>query len=392
MILNLKFTRFLFLLFFSIFFCLFISNFSVSAATPRFNFINIENQNGGRVFYDDLKVGDKITGTLRLILGGDQNAIFEVHFEDSYYKKLKKQGLDDASIEKLSLVGSMNLFDNNVIVLGPGESKDIPFELLIPEGVSPGDYNSYFIVSLLNFGKDRDFYLNSKIEDFTSGTKISLGIGIEYLFRIAGDFKPNLKLTDLDYFVDDEGHLRLLVSYINEGNIAIIPKSKILITDIFGRRYFNSDFKFSVIQPHQEATSSMMISLDDFKFNNGIYNVDLDLFYAVYNWSYSSEELVYDSGKGRLRIYSIPSYVFIFLFSILFLVLGRIFYKNYTYIRLYKYSKSYLVKDRDTLQSVSNKFKVNPKHVIILNKLKNPYFLNIGDKILIPKKNKNEKK
>jgi LysM repeat protein len=40
------------------------------------------------------------------------------------------------------------------------------------------------------------------------------------------------------------------------------------------------------------------------------------------------------------------------------------------------------------LQSICSKFRVDGKYVIRANKLKKPYFVNAGEKIFIPKKEK----
>ncbi len=85
-----------------------------------------------------------------------------------------------------------------------------------------------------------------------------------------------------------------------------------------------------------------------------------------------------------MKIFYFEWYYFVLIGLVFLPVLFFFFYKNIRLYFLMKNSKDYVVKKNETLQMISNKYKVNAEKIILLNKLKSPYFLNEGDILLIP--------
>lgn len=368
-------------------------SYAAGESTPAFSFTSV-GETRSKVSFDDVKAGDTLTGTLRLSLLADVPTVFTLSFRDTVRRKLEQMEVSLEEIKKLSLAGWLEFPQGEKIVLDGFEVNEFPFIINIPEGVAPGDYSGIFMSAIADYGekvKDPD-YLNALKNDAVGmGTKITIGIGLELLVRVAGELKPDLSFDNLDYFVSDDGRLNVKIKYTNNGNVSVSPQAHLVISDIWGKRYYNNDYRFSIISPGLDAESVIRVNTDDFFLAYGIYNIDVELTYDVYSFS-GTDDLLYSSGTGRLRIYSLPWYLFLIIALFVVSILSWFFFRNYRYLKLYKSSMEYLVKDRDTLQSVSNKFKVDPKKIIIVNKIKKPYFLDGGTTILIPNKKNNEKK
>lgn len=377
---------------------LFTSSSDVSAQTkaptPAFTFFNSGDGAGGRIVYKDVEPGESLTGILRVSLLDDVPTVFSISFRDSARRRIEEIAVSKEDLNKLSVARWLTFPTGQNIVLDGLELFELPYVLNIPVGAAPGDYSGLFMASILDYGEHIDAAKGIDAvpaKEMGMGTNITIGVAIEMLLRVVGDLYPNLEYLDLGYFIEENGQLSLKIKYKNNGNVALSPNAHVLISNIFGRRYYNSDFRFSVISPGTEGESVVKVSLDDFFMGYGIFDVDIDLTYDVF--AASAGDFVYSSGSGRLRIYSIPWFVFVVGVGLLVIILLWIFIRNFIFIRLYKSSKEYTVKDRDTLQSVSNKYKVAPKKIILVNKLKKPFFLEKGRKLLIPnQKTKNEKK
>ncbi len=363
-----------------------------AGSTPAFTFKDLEHT-GSRILLEDVEPGDEFTGMLRVSLMEDVPTLFNLNLS-SYMRSDIRDLFSEEEMNNMSLANWMTFPLGDQLLLKGFEVKEFPYTINIPEGVAPGDYNGVLVASILDFGDElKDFGLDEIFnpDEVAMGTRLAIGVGIELLIRIAGEIRPDLNFDDLSYYVADDERLNLRVHYTNNGTTTVSPNANVVISDIFGRRYYNDSFRFSSIGPSQTGDSVIRIDTDDFLLTNGIFNIDVELTYDIFMFN-GEDDLLYSSGEGKLRIYALPWYFFLIAVLLIISILSWLFFKNYRFYMLYKSSKEYLVKDRDTLQSVSNKFKVDPKNIIIVNKIKKPYFLEGGINILIPNKFKNGEK
>jgi len=372
-------------------FVFFLFTLSSFASSPAFSFLNVERTNGSKLFFDGVDAGEKRTGTLSLSLIHDVPAIFTIQFIDNMGRNISSANIDERGAEFFSFENWIKLNVESPIFLNGLETLEIPYEINVPEGALPGDYTGLFIAAVTHYGDKaieiKESLVDGTAESFT-GTKINIGLALDFMLRVSGELNPVLEFDSLDFFVEQvTDRFNLNVSYSNKGNVGVIPKGVLTISNAFGREVYSGDFRFPVIGPNQSKTSLIKLSTKDFYLGYGIYNVEVDLYYDVFSREIG-ENLVYVAGKANMRIYSFPWYMFlifgVLLFGILFLVLKNSV-KRFIYL---KKSKEYTIKAKDNLQTVSEKYGVKPDLLIFVNKLKAPYFLTAGEKLLIPLKNK----
>ncbi len=369
--------------------CFVSFSFGVFASSPAFTFINLEKGAGSRIYFDDVKPGDMVSGVLKLSLLDDVPAIFQVVFNDNAARGLKKLNYSDADENSFFLVNWLNVeVDFPAFVEGMG-SLEVPYTIKVPNDAIPGDYNGYFIASIDSFGeKAKDYISNSQqnrqSETAITGAKVNVGIAIEFILRVAGEVFPSVDFSNLSYFKDGEtGKFVLSLDYKNSGNVAVIPRASLEIKDIFGKELFIGDYKFSLLNSLDYTTSSIKLSTKDFDMRTGVYDVKVNLYYDVFSRELG-QNLVYVAGEAKMRIYYFPWYYFLMGFVVVFVVVLRLFYKNIRYYFLVNGAKAYKVKKGETLQEISTRYNVDPKQIIIVNRLSPPYFLSVNQKILIP--------
>ncbi|MDX9970600.1 MAG: LysM peptidoglycan-binding domain-containing protein [Candidatus Gracilibacteria bacterium] len=364
------------------------------AKSPSFTFVKLDAGAGSRIFLDDVKPGETVSGVLRISLMENVPTIFEIFFVDNMGNKFDKLNLSETDLKYFTYDKWIQLDVESPIYLEGMGSMEIPYTISVPVGALPGDYAGSFVATVNSYGEKAVSAIENYVpgENFGSGAKVKIGIAIEFLMRVSGDVTPILDLKDVSYYKEQATEkFNVVLSYENKGNVALLPKARLRIENIWGRELYSGEFVFPVVGPYKEVSSVMKLSTRDFYFDYGIYDVNVELYYDVFSRSLG-ENLVYLSGNALMKVYYFPWYFFAILFLILILVSLRFFYKNVRVFFLAKNAKVYLVRPNDTLQIISTKFKIDPKYLILLNKLKPPYFLTTGQKLLIPFQNKNEKK
>lgn len=360
---------------------------SANKKTPAFYFSPADVSNGAKIIFDNVEPGEELTGYLQLSLLEDIPALFNVGFGDAF---VGGGGLGEGGVDfrDLGLSSWISFPIETAILLEKKQRYEFPFTVSVPEDAAPGDYAGMFSSSLISYGDalkltDDGFVALDELS-LGVGARITIALGVEFILRVAGEVLPELTYNDLSYFLNDAGELNVVVDYKNVGNVSVLPKAHLVISDFFGKRLLNKDYPFSLISPSLGLSSNIAVDIDDFYLAYGIYNVEVELLYNVLSFSKDAQPLVYSAGIGSLKIYSIPWIVFLNIALVLLTVLIWLFVRTYRYVYLRRYSKQYIVREGDTLQSVSNAFKVGPKDIIIANDLKKPYFLQIGEILYIP--------
>ncbi len=366
--------------------------------TPAFSFRPIEKES--KIIHDGVLPGDNVKGFLKVILIDDIPSLFSVSFRDAARGAVSGVAVSGGnSVEDLSLSNWIDLPNGDKFIVDGAGIEDVPYEINVPEGVAPGDYAGLFVATIEDYGEDVSLGATAGGqtggENLGAGAKVTIGVGVEFVLRVAGEIVPNVELKDMEYFVDDSQRLNLKVSFENKGNVTIVPALKIQITDIFGRRVYNGEIDASLVSPGVDTSASFSIPNEEFNPAPNIYTVDMEFFYKVFNFTTDEDvesENIYSAGVGSIKLYLLPQVVIWSILLLLILVVLLVLYRIYRFYSLSKSSKSYTVKESDTLQSISNKYKVDPKLIIFVNRLKKPYFLEAGKKILVPKQKKKDGK
>lgn len=370
-------------------------------STPRFALTFIENTyESVRVRYNDVSHGDVIKDNIVVTMLDNTPSLVHIDIKPGIAQKLAKT---ITGIDALALETWVEFPNGKQLVFYGSEQIQVPFEITVPEGVAPGDYVGLFSASLVDYGDEFLKKLEAvegeveklrETETVGIGAKVAIGVGLDFILRIAGEAIPNLFFANLGYDVTEETGMTLLVDYENRGNVTIVPSVNVVISDTLGKVVFNKDYNFSLLYPGTIGNSAIKVPMDEYNpFSYGIYTIKANLNYKFHHFArdgVTTKDLYY-SGTAKLKMYVIPWTAVVILLSIVVLVLLYFLYQNYSLLKLSKSSKLYTVKQGDTLEKISKHYKVDPKKVIKLNHLKAPYFLEEKSKLLIPV-NKSKKK
>lgn len=251
----------------------------------------------------------------------------------------------------------------------------IPFTIKIPDTMTPGDYS---------IGISAQSHDALALQKKTTGVIIGTALAVKMNFSVNGERTKKLTFTNLslEQLPGDNGAYvpKVIFNYLNEGNAKIAPVVKVLVTDSFGKVIFDVEKTLKVADPSKSTSDSLVLEGVDMKVFWGSFDVSAEMYFD-------------DNGKkvevGRFSTNHtvIPWQEIVTSIVLLLLIVLVLLFKYLQLAILRRRSGLYVVCNGDTIQSLCNKFNLDPNKLIMVNKFKSPFFLQPGLKIFIPKKN-----
>ena len=323
--------------------------------------------------------GDTIEGFLSLDLKDDVEGVFNVEFSNSGGVVSEDSDFNMSSWVQFPTGSSLSVLGADVY--------EIPIVLSVPDKVSPGDYIGAFKI----FFEEKSAEDNkAETDNGVVGVSMQIAYGEKLRISIVGDRVHGAELHKFDLVrmtEKDDGKVEFEFQYevSVKGNTFIQPKAKIVLTDVFNNEISVQEVNFGgMLMPGKVENRRFVVQGGDKFF--GWINVGFELNYSIYKDGDIDLSVDYPLGGAELKVYSIPL-IYILIFVTLFLILFSFFIFHYYRLNsLRSLSKVYTIKQGDTLQSVCQRFNARSKDLIIVNHLKQPYFLEVGKTLLIPKK------
>ncbi len=295
-------------------------------------------------------------------------------------------------VEKMTEIGAwikMKGADENGIIelpLGPGENKLIPFTITVPRDVDVGETAGAIMVEK----KDPRTLDQPKLDTGRSGVVLTMRTGTRVYNTVPGDIHEELVTGPARFLQrgDINEKTQYLLSYNIENKGSISSNAKIVITARNewkkGEVFFDTN--------SQEDPLQFLVS------PNSVFDYNGRIAMPKFGRIVVDSKLYMVDRKGTETLISDESFSVIIIpwtevgLGALVLALIILFFAW----RWRKYSgkgwDNYTVKAGDTITELSEKHGIDWKFLAKVNRIKTPFILNKGDKILVPPKKKKKNK
>lgn len=148
-------------------------------------------------------------------------------------------------------IGSWMVFQHPTVTVAAGHTAVIPFTVVVPANVTPGDHSGGVVVSTIAPGKDRN------------GQQVTVEsrVAVRVYLRIPGDLQPILAVTSVDSSYHGvtspfaKGSATVTYTITNRGNIRLTSRPTITVKNLLGNTVASlHPQKLPEILPHQSAT------------------------------------------------------------------------------------------------------------------------------------------
>jgi len=283
-------------------------------------------------------------------------------------------------------IGEWTTMSSTSIQVKPGERIDVPFIINVPKELSPGQYIGGIVIE---YGPKKTGEPEASCAGQTncgqSTVSVKTRIGSRIYLSIPGKAKEDIQINDFRYFTSLSGQPRFKFTIENNGNVTYQPQAEITIRDGSGKIYdsfihsLGNSMPGTTVEPivNWEKTRPL---LADF---TATAKVTFPKRFAV------AGEALHGTAITKTVNFWIVPWSHIFIFTVFAVFAAMLCFLHTMRVRkALANSESYQVGAEDDLMSLAKKLKVSWKSIARLNKLKAPYSLRKGTKILIPKHKK----
>jgi len=277
-------------------------------------------------------------------------------------------------------VGNWISFEEPTVTVPAMEELSVPFVVNVPESATPGSYAGGIAVELAKNGPDTT-------EEYTapaSAVTISSRFIVKLFVKVPGEKKHTFTWEDFKFdYANDTNHARFVFDVKNSGNTIVMMDPKVELVGFPPLKNSIIELPTATFQPSNDVQTISLRFLE--KPPVGFYFVKGTA--SFYEYDFLSDKKITPQVETRdITINLTPWYVaVIIVIVILLLIISPIIW----YRRTKKYiiaCTEYQVVEGDTVISIAEKERASWKKIAKLNKLKPPYTLQTGKKILIPPK------
>ncbi|PPG10263.1 hypothetical protein C5C59_00505 [Rathayibacter sp. AY1F4] len=172
-----------------------------------------------------LDPGGRLSDALIVSNYDDEEQTFRVYGSDGFITEAGQLDLLPAA-EPSTQLGSWIAFPEPEVTVPAGESVQVPFEVVVPDDVTPGDYAAGVVSSILVQGE--------------TGVSVDRRLGSRMYLRVGGELAPRLSIDDLAVSYEGgwnpfaPGSATVDYTVTNAGNTRIAPGAEISVAGLFG--------------------------------------------------------------------------------------------------------------------------------------------------------------
>lgn len=276
--------------------------------------------------------------------------------------------------------GGWVTLEKRQLILPANSEEIVNFTVTVPEGADVGEHNSCITI----FQSDQEPAEGEQ----TGGIHIRMRQAIRMVVTIPGELKRDISIES--FFVTlGKGTQKYSLTAANKGNVSADVDMKVgLASRFFNKEIISVGGEYPVV-PGESLNKEFE---SDFKpLFGGWFTITPSLRYdtRLGVFGTNSNEAAYETIIGdSVNIFLWPSMlgwiIILVVLIIVILIVSSITIRKRKRTQLKKRAHPYVVKKDDTLESLAKESKVSWQQLANLNKIKAPYTLEEGQKILLP--------
>lgn len=275
-------------------------------------------------------------------------------------------------------IGAWTDVKSKSLTIPPYEVIDVPFEIKIPADAPPGQYLGGIVI------ENGQGETAAEVSGKENGTSVSVKtrIGSRVYLTIPGEIIEDIQFTD--FYAQKElttGITKFYLTLVNNGNMSYEPELIIDIYDPAGNLYETIKKTVGTIAP--KSTIKPVVQMEN-KPLIGNFSAKATM---VFKCKFAPENLHGNAHylEKEITFWEIPwRRMFLALF-VIFTVMTVITERKLARRRYFTNGEQYVVNSNENLVSIGNSRNVSWRKIARYNRIKAPYIVRQGDKIIVPK-------
>ena len=279
--------------------------------------------------------------------------------------------------EEAKDVGSWVRLEKSEVLLQPGESQKVDFDISVPQTADVGEHNGCLA-----------FEAQGDEGEVDGNVRIRTRSAVRMSVVIPGDLKRDISITSFSARVNGDGSQNYMTSLRNEGNVSADTNTIIKVHSLFGNEVYQNQGTYPVIAG---KSYEVQFTNSEQLFWGGWYRVSAEVEYGSKAGSFGIDGSDKVTKKAQdIYIFATPSTIALLVyFLVLAMIIGAAvyaWYKHHDKHEALRNWKTYHVKEGDTLQDIAEAHDVSWKKLARINGLHAPYTLKASSTLKVPHK------
>ncbi len=274
-------------------------------------------------------------------------------------------------------IGAWTEVQSKSITIPPYEVMDVPFEISVPADAPPGQYLGGIVI------ENGQGQTAGAISGQESGTSISVKtrIGSRVYLTIPGEIIEDFQFTEFTAQKEITGATKFYITLENKGNMSYEPELRIDIFDQSGNLYETIEKPLGTVAPL--ATIKPVVQME----KRPIFGNFTAKAKVVFRCKFAPSNLHGNAHyiDKETTFWAIPWEIILSVLFVIFATLSVVTERKLARRRYFARGEEYNVAPNENLVSIGNSRNVSWRKIARYNKLRPPYIVKQGDKIIIPK-------
>ncbi len=322
--------------------------------------------------------GNVIQDSIILRNLGNQPTTVKVYATDALTNQAGSFTLKTNTEEQKS-IGLWTNISKSEVTLQPEQSEEVPFQINIPESISPGQYFGGIVNEEITPGE-----CGNSSKSCKGSVQIKTRSGNRVYLTIPGTVKEDIRLTEFNSYQTNKT-IHFKFTFVNDGNVSFEPKATINLYNILNQKVASIDRSLGKSLPGSSITP---IADWDFQGNFGPLTAKAQIFYNQDNTNNLNG--LHESSLSETKSTSIFIFPWEGFMTITLILLGMATFwliRKRLIKKMITTSVDYQVMTDDNIMKIAEAHSVKWQTIAEINQLKAPYPLSPGQIIKIPNKN-----
>lgn len=279
-------------------------------------------------------------------------------------------------------IGAWTDVKSKALTIPPFEVIDVPFEIKVPADAPPGQYLGGIVI------ENGQGQTAGEASGQENGTSISVKtrIGSRVYLTIPGEIIEDVRFSDFHAKKEITGITRFFLTLENKGNMSYEPEVKIDVFDQSGNLYETIKKPLGTIAPM--STIKPVVEMGKRPFL-GNYTAKA---YVEFKCKFAPEDLHGSAHyyEKETSFWALPWGIILSVLFIIFAGLSIMTEQKLARKKYYARGEEYTITQNEDVLTIARTRNVPWKKIARYNKLKPPYIVKPGDKLIVPKTKKKD--
>jgi len=338
------------------------------------------NPRSQSIFVHTTKPGEQAKDAIEVINNTSETKRVLVYAVDSQVSSGGAFACAQAADKPIS-VGEWVALTQGEVTLNPGAKQTVDFTIKVPKDTTPGEHNGCIVIQ----------DTKQQTQSDNNGIVLSLRSAIRVAITVPGDIKKGLAFTGLGFTAKDDAKLLLSTALKNSGNVSLDTEVEVKLSYAFGAAASKAGGNFPVL-----SSSEGRFNFESSRpFWGGWYKLTATARYDDNLANSLGEGSANATTQRSMWVFIAPDPLAAVIEAIAAVVLvggiAYLVYRKRHHKQMVRRATDHLVKPGEDLHAIAEMHAMQWKHLARINKLKPPYQIKAGQKLLVVAKHPTKK-